>query len=137
MAITVPRSWRQPAESIHPTHNMAVTGRGLVDGKPSDRLRCKTCRRGRAGGVMHPALTRPCVERVLQFAQGPGFAGGRDLRPAHCDLLEAACLQNGDVPTLETVERARRAWPDAQDAAHAALVAGYAVYVNDAPRVPR
>ena len=120
-------------EAIHGTHRMLAYGRGPA-GREA-RLRCRACGLGRAGGVMHPDLTRPCVERVLRVTEGPGFSGGRDLRPAHCDLLEAACLQNGDVATLEAVERARRGWPDAQAAVFETLATGYPVLVNDAPRL--
>lgn len=77
------------------------------------------------------------IERTLQFDIGEGFRQGGDLRPAHCDALEAACLQNGDTETLEIVERARRNWSDAKDKIFALLTMGYRVYVNDAPKITK
>lgn len=71
---------------------------------------------------------------IVQFAHQPGFMSGRDLRPKHCDLLEQACLQNGDWKTIESIEKARRNWPEHKQVVFTCLVIGYH-YHNDAPRI--
>lgn len=55
----------------------------------------------------------------------------KDLRPEHCDALEAAALQNGDTNTLAIVNRARKGWTDDQMFVAVALTQGYAVFVNE------
>ncbi len=75
------------------------------------------------------------VERVVQFSQMKGFMSGEDLMPYHCDVLEQACLQNGDIPTIEYIELARRNWPVAKHVVFTRLTDGYKVFRNDAQRL--
>ena len=78
------------------------------------------------------------MTRVIRLMSVVGFSSGRDLAPEHCDLLEGAALQRGDVATLEQVGRARRNWDDARDVVCAILTAGYEVPENEyAGCVPR
>ena len=75
---------------------------------------------------------------TIRLAPVAEFTSGRDLTPRHCDLLEEAALQRGDVETLAQVERARRNWDDGRDAVYAILTMGYEVPENEhAGCVPR
>lgn len=75
------------------------------------------------------------VERTIQFAQTDTFQSGEFLNPKHCDALMDGCLQNGDIATIELIEKARRGWEDAQQRVFTILIDGYKVYKNDAPRL--
>lgn len=75
------------------------------------------------------------IDRTIQYAQTDRFASPNYLTPEHLDTLAEGCVQNGDIPTLDLVERARRAWPDAQDSVYRILTEGYQVHRNDAPRI--
>lgn len=72
----------------------------------------------------------PLIEETLCIEVFP-----KDLTPEHCDRLEKACLQNGDVGLLDAIARARRNHDDGRVAVSRALRAGYPVYRNDAPRL--
>lgn len=58
----------------------------------------------------------------------------QQLRPEHCDRLQEAALQNGDVEMIAVIERARRNFDEAKQQVAQALRQGYR-YCNDAPRL--
>ena len=58
----------------------------------------------------------------------------QQLSPEHCDRLQEAALQNGDVETIEVIERARRNFAEAKQQVADVLRQGYR-YCNDAPRL--